>query len=187
MPLTVLFSTMLLIGALSLPTGGNTFRIGMAFAVAGIALSVAAHNMPGSTLTSLSLVCTFGFVLVTVSSTFRDVAFDRRVSLDRLIGAICVYLLLGILWAVGYTMIVIGAPGSFNGIAGSSDGSWQSDWLYFSFVTMTTLGYGDVSPASPLARLLAYMQATVGIFYIATLVAGLVSVYVSDRTPTPDN
>jgi hypothetical protein len=60
-------------------------------------------------------------------------------------------------------------------------GPWDSDWLYFSFVTMTTLGYGDLLPLSGAARLLAYLQAVFGQFYIAILVAGLVSAYISSR------
>jgi len=63
----------------------------------------------------------------------------------------------------------------------SPDRGWDSEWLYFSFVTMTTLGYGDILPVSAAARGLAYMQAIVGQFYIAILVAGLVSAYVSNR------
>ena len=180
---TVLFSVMLLIGALSLPTGGNTYRIGMALAVIAIALNIAAHNLPGELLIGLSLVGTFAFLLVVIVSTLRDVTFSVRISFDRLIGAICVYLLLGLLWAIGYTLVDIASPGSFNGIEHVNDGGWQSTWLYFSFVTMTTLGYGDVSPITPLARLLAYMQATVGLFYIATLVAGLVGAYTSAHGP----
>ena len=183
----VLFTAMLLVGALSLPRTTNTFRLGMALAVASIGLNIASHNMPGASLFGYFLLCTLGFVLVTVVSALRDVAFDRRISFDRLVGGICVYLLLGLLWAIGYTLIEIASPGSFNGIERAVDGSWQSDWLYFSFVTMTTLGYGDISPASPLARLLAYMQATVGLFYIAILVAGLVGAYVSAKGSTQQN
>jgi len=59
---------------------------------------------------------------------------------------------------------------------------WDSNWLYFSFVTMTTLGYGDILPVSATARGLAYMQAIVGQFYIAVLVAGLVGAYVSTKS-----
>ncbi len=184
---TVLFSVMLLIGALSLPAGSNTMRIGMALAVISIVLNIAAHNAPGSSLFGLFMASTFGFLLVAVVSTLRDVAFSTRVSLDRLVGAICVYMLLGLLWAIGYTLVELASPGSFNGIEHASDGSWRSDWLYFSFVTMTTLGYGDISPITPLGRLLAYMQATVGLFYIATLVAGLVGAYASTHGPEDRN
>ena len=58
---------------------------------------------------------------------------------------------------------------------------WDSTWLYFSFVTMSTLGYGDITPVSAIARMLTYMQAVFGLFYIAILVAGLVGAYVSGR------
>ena len=184
---TVLFTAMLLIGALSLPQGTNTFRAGMALAVGSIGLNIASHNIPGASLFGSFLLCTLGFMLVTVVNALRDVAFDQRISFDRLIGGICVYLLLGILWALGYTLVEIASPGSFNGIERAMDGSWQSGWLYFSFVTMTTLGYGDISPITPLARLLAYLQATVGMFYIAILVAGLVGAYVSARGLEQDN
>jgi len=56
-----------------------------------------------------------------------------------------------------------------------------SGWLYFSFITMTTLGYGDVAPVSAFARTLAYLQAIFGQFYIAILVAGLVCAYITAR------
>ena len=55
------------------------------------------------------------------------------------------------------------------------------EWLYFSFVTMTTLGYGDLLPVSATARAMAYMQAVFGQLYVAILVAGLVSAYISAR------
>jgi uncharacterized membrane protein len=72
-------------------------------------------------------------------------------------------------------------PNSLSGIDLSDSKQWDSGWLYFSFVTMTTLGYGDISPVSAVARTLAYMQAVFGQFYIAILVAGLVSAYISRR------
>ena len=61
------------------------------------------------------------------------------------------------------------------------DREWDSEWLYFSFVTMTSLGYGDISPVSAIARALAYLEAVSGQFYIAILVAGLVGAHMSRR------
>jgi hypothetical protein len=63
----------------------------------------------------------------------------------------------------------------------------MQELFYFSFVTMTTLGYGDISPVAPLARSLAYLQAVVGQMYIAILVAGLVSAHVAARTERSDS
>ena len=81
-----------------------------------------------------------------------------------------------------YTLVDAVSPGSFAGFSPMDDFGWDSEWLYFSFVTMTTLGYGDILPVSATARALAYMQAVVGQFYIAVLVAGLVGAYVSTKS-----
>jgi hypothetical protein len=102
-------------------------------------------------------------------------------NVNRLVGAICVFLLLGILWAFAYSMLEIAVPGSFSGLAPGHDPRSDSSWIYFSFVTLTTLGYGDITPESAVARTLAYIQAVVGLFYMAVLVAGLVSAYISEK------
>lgn len=72
-------------------------------------------------------------------------------------------------------------PGSFTGFSETLNQGWSNEWLYFSFVTMTTLGYGDLTPISATARTLAYLQAVFGQFYIAILVAGLVTAYITER------
>jgi uncharacterized membrane protein len=73
------------------------------------------------------------------------------------------------------------SPASFQGLSEPLSQGWSIDWLYFSFVTMTALGYGDITPVSATARTLAYLQAVFGQFYIAIFVAGLVSAYISER------
>jgi voltage-gated potassium channel Kch len=83
------------------------------------------------------------------------------------------------IWAMMYLLIAQALPGSFNGVP-------QAPWLenfptatYFSFVTITTLGYGDILPVSPLARFLVTMEAIVGVFYMAIVVASLIGVRLS--------
>ncbi len=95
--------------------------------------------------------------------------------------------LLGTLWAVAYSLVDAVSPGSFTGFSPHGGQVWDSEWLYFSFVTMTTLGYGDMSPVSATARALAYLQAVFGQFYVAILVAGLVSAYISKRQHETDD
>jgi len=75
-------------------------------------------------------------------------------------------------------------PGAFSPDAGRMVET--SEWLYYSFVTMTTLGYGDIVPISASARALAYGQSIVGQFYIAILVAGLVSAYIASGDKEKD-
>ena len=86
--------------------------------------------------------------------------------------AVCIYLLLAYTWAALYAVMVNLYPGSFQ--LGTDR---QSDLLYFSLVTLTTVGYGDVLPLSGEARMLAALEAVTGVLYIAITVAILVSGY----------
>jgi len=177
----LVFSGLLVIGVCSLRGGGRYFTLGMIFVVGGVVLNILAIQMHSLFFQHGSLLSMIGFLLVAITFTLKQVAFGNDISANRLLGAVCVYLLLGVIGALSYSMIELTMPGSFSGFEAWSDGDWDSEWLYFSFVTMTTLGYGDLLPISATARALAYLQAVFGQFYIAVLVAGLVSAYISHR------
>jgi len=178
---SLIFSLLLVVGVWSLKGGGRFFTVGMAFAIVGVSLNVLAANIDSPTLFYGSFLALFGFLLAAITFTLRQVAVGTSISTNRLVGAICVYLLLGVIWAIAYSLLDVAAPDSFTGFSPQVDRGWDSEWLYFSFVTMTTLGYGDILPVSAMARALAYLQAIFGQFYIAILVAGLVSAYISKR------
>ena len=111
----------------------------------------------------------------------HQVLFTGAIDGNKIVGAICIYMLLGLIWAMLYLFIAEVMPGSFNGV---SHAPWLENFAtatYFSFVTITTLGYGDISPVLPLARFLVFMEAIVGVFYMAILVASLIGVRMSDR------
>jgi len=177
----LLFSTILVIGVGSLKGAGRSFGAGMVFVVAGVLFSILAARLESAFLQFGSLLALIGFLLVAITHTMKQVAVGTDMSRNRLIGAICVYLLLGVIWALAYSVLELAVPGSFAGFEAWSNRGWDSEWLYFSFVTMTTLGYGDLLPISATARVLAYLQAVFGQFYIAILVAGLVSAYIATR------
>ena len=177
----VVFSVMLLIGIWSLRGSGRFFSIGLAFVVAGFVLNIVAINSHITFFHYTAILAVMGFLLVTITFTLRQVVVGTEINANRLVGAICVYLMLGVIWAFAYSLVELAAPGSFGGVAAGQDAGWDSEWLYFSFVTLTTLGYGDILPLSAIARALAYMEAVTGQFYVAILVAGLVSAYISDR------
>jgi hypothetical protein len=183
---SLMFSLLLIIGIWSLKDGGRFFTIGMSFVVAGLILNLLAANVDSGLLFFSSFAAIFGFLLVAVAFTLKQVVLGTDMSANRLVGAVCLYLMLGTIWALSYSLIESVSPGSFAGISLHEGRGWDSDWLYFSFVTMTTLGYGDISPVSGLARVLAYMQAVFGQFYVAILVAGLVSAYISRRQTRQD-
>lgn len=103
------------------------------------------------------------------------VVSDRSVSADTLLGAVCGYLMLGYTWGVAYATLVRVEPRSFAAAHGGAEGwALPGDMFYFSFVTLSTLGYGDILPVDERARSLAMMEAVTGVLYLAVLVARLV-------------
>ncbi len=110
----------------------------------------------------------------------RQVLFSGVVDANRIVGAICIYLLMGLIWTLMYLFIAQAIPAAFNGV---EQLVWYDNFAnvaYYSFVTLTTLGYGDISPVAPIARFLVYMEAVVGVFYMAILVASLIGVGISE-------
>ena len=176
----IVYSILLLTGVWSL-RGGRFYLAGFVFVIAGIALSAIATSIDAPALYYASTLAVFGFLIVAISHALKQVVFGTEMNVNRLVGAICVFLLLGIIWSFAYSILELAVPGSFSGFEPGHDPRSDSSWLYFSFVTLTTLGYGDITPESAMARTFAFMQAVVGQFYIAVLVAGLVSAYISDR------
>ncbi|MEJ2484011.1 MAG: potassium channel family protein, partial [Gemmatimonadota bacterium] len=115
----------------------------------------------------------------------RSVLSAREIDVEVILGALCVYLMLALVWGLAYQIVAIGSPGAFaippallEG-AGNPDRALGSVLYYFSFVTITTLGYGDVQPVLPLARSLAITEALLGQIYLVTLIARLVSMHSS--------
>jgi hypothetical protein len=105
--------------------------------------------------------------------------FAKDVSGDAIFGAVCGYLLLGIVWSLLYSAVETASPGSFavpaSGAATvAAARPDRGDLSYYSFITLATVGYGDVTPLTPLARTLSWIEAITGQFYLAILVAGLV-------------
>ena len=124
------------------------------------------------------------FLVYVTTVVFRHVLGARRVTAETIYGAICVYLLLGIVWAVAYRFLEALSPGSFSGPMGIDfeTGVESPNYAYFSFTTLTTLGYGDITPVSAPARALAILEAVTGPLYITILISQLVSKFVSTRT-----
>jgi len=112
--------------------------------------------------------------------------FERGpVSGSRVQGALAAYLLLGLGWAHSYAIINRLHPQAFT-ITGPQ-ASTPAAWTYFSFITLTTVGYGDIVPAAPVARMLAMGEALTGQLYLAVLVARLVALQVSSGSESTNN
>jgi VanZ family protein len=129
----------------------------------------------------LVTICAFLVLAVAVGINVFGSGNSLR---DRIFGAIVLYLLIGMVWAFAYAVVDLFLPQSF---AGRSDASPDpADWVYFSFVTLTTVGYGDITPVSRMVRSLSILEALVGQLYPAVIIARLVSLeFVSDPESNP--
>lgn len=134
---------------------------------------------------------TFAMILIayTVVLVLKFLFVADRITVDMICASLCVYLLLGVLWAIGYSLLhtydrcAFSFPLKENEVATMQFGGEQTvTALYYSFVTMSTLGYGDIVPRSSLARMAAAMQAIVGQLYLAVLVARLVGLHIVHAT-----
>jgi voltage-gated potassium channel len=127
----------------------------------------------------------FGSAVLIVSSLFHS----RSMTFDSIYGAVCGYLFLGLAWAMSCSMIEAVQPGSYQmsqSLQTEGDHPPQQVLTYYSFVTLTTVGYGDVTPVSPVTRTFAWVEAITGQFYLAIIVAGLVSMLVTKHSqPEP--
>jgi voltage-gated potassium channel len=149
-----------------------------------VLLFVGGHALPGEASALVlfaghlcEVLFLFGASVLIVKSLFSA----RTLTFDSILGAVCGYLFLGLAWAVLYSLIEGFRPGSFEISPKLVTGGELARPLphvltYYSFVTLTTVGYGDISPVSPATRTLAWMEAITGQFYLAVIVAGLVSV-----------
>jgi len=165
------FALVLLTGVLALSEHGLAWRLLMAATLVAIGVLLANWMVPvaepvirGAELVSLLLL-----LLVVLGQTFRAGAVTGH----RIQGGIAGYLLLGLVWAQAYAFVEILHPGSFSGAISAAAG--HRGFAYFSFVTLTTVGYGDIVPVHPAARSLAMLEAVTGPLYIAILLARLVS------------
>lgn len=145
----------------------------VAFAFAGATAAVVSGGEVGTDSTVLINVVLAGVATgAVVIGVVRNAREDLGVTLSTMFGVLCVYLLLGMLFAAVYGAIdAISADGLF---AQQIDADRQ-DFLYFSFTTLTTTGYGDLSAGSGLGRSVAIMEALLGQVYLVTVVAAIVS------------
>jgi hypothetical protein len=128
-----------------------------------------------------SVATTMAVGLTALLVTVRALFTDRGLGADALAGAAFGYLLLAVVWALVYAQVEIAAPGSFS--LPDGEGTVGGQLMYFSLVTLTTLGYGDVTPASPLTRLFAGFEAVQGALYLAIFIGRVLAL--AHMAPTP--
>ena len=126
-------------------------------------------------------ICGACFIAFTIFHILQNIFHEQDVTKDTIAGAAAVYLLFGLMWSFLYGVLEHIEPGSFA-ISEAQTLGERNIFIYYSFVTITTLGYGDIMPVTYIASSLAVMEAVVGQLYLVVLVAWLVGMYVSKKS-----
>jgi len=164
----------------------RSFIIAVVLAIPSfVIISLVDLQDPQSTLAAIvAIAAVMIFVAYVTWVLMRRVFSEGTVTLHVISGAFCIYLLLGFLWTMAYGMVEVVAPGSFR--LSSPDGALDPGRLttdtiatlhYFSFITITTAGYGDVTPVNSVARSLAVLESVTNQIFLAVMVASLVGRY----------
>lgn len=176
------FLSVLIVALWTVRGSRGLFHSGLGALGALVLLTVVSYWLSHAGLRLAQLGALIALLSGITSFAFKHVLFTSGpIDVNRLLGAVSIYLLLGLIWAIVYAGILEFDPNAFNG---DVDGPWLEtipEFVYFSFVSLTTLGYGDISPATPIARFVVYLEAILGQLYLAIMVAGLVGVGISDR------
>jgi voltage-gated potassium channel len=174
---STLLSAVALLVAISDPAAGHriTLRhwlsVGACVALAQIVLFVNSASIVGLTY----LLPVVLLVTATLPVTIRRVLHHRRVTSETVLGALCAYVLIGLLFAFVYLAVDDLRSAPFFAQPGERS---QGEFLYFSFVALTTLGFGDLSPSVGLPQALTVVEALLGSIFLVTLVARLVTLWV---------
>lgn len=181
----IFFAMVLLTGIRAVAKKRSQFIVGLALALISFVASIYNFIIPNSSpmafwCTLFVMVTDIIFLLYTAMIIITDVLTGERVTINAIIGAICVYFLIGIIFTNIYLIIEMVHPESFHFCESSTDeynSPRYSEMLYFSFTTITTLGYGDIYPKATASRIFCSFEAIIGQIYVAVLIAHLVGLY----------
>jgi hypothetical protein len=160
--------------------------ISIALAVAALGLQVAWLSTHRTTLEIIFVAMFAAFCLYTALVILRHVLAPGPVYAETVHAALSIYILLARFWAGAYALVEINLPGAFSLGAPSPNAQVQlegaylfADMLHLSIATLTSTGYGDITPVAPFARSLCQLEQLVGVFYIAVLISRLLGLYQS--------
>lgn len=183
----VFLSATIVVASWTFRASQRSIRTGICFSAIALLLSIIAAVTDSATLGYLSLVAHIVFWSTGVWIAGSQVLAAGRITLNRITGAVCVYMMVAVIFAFLNTPANWLFPGSFTNLTATGLTEELPEFIYYSFVTLNTLGYGDISPVGSLARVLAILEVTFGVFYMAILVASLVSMHISNQPTTGQN
>lgn len=179
----ILLTLVLISAVLAVANRGRTLVIALLLAVPAVFGRWINHFWPGFLPPAVFLVATLVLIAFVVAHLLYFVLRAPRVDTEVLCASISAYVMLGLIWTIAYWLVDLIAPGAFafNTTTGSKESMVGFNAFYFSFVTLSTVGYGDITPVSHFARMLAALEAMTGLLYVAVLIARLVALYSSPK------
>ena len=177
-----LLAVMVFIAALYAALGRGRVTL-VAFLLGTPAIVIHLANVAGHLQTLASASATLGVIfLAFVTVVFVwTVLSDPKVTGDTLAGAIAAYLLVGITYGLAYGLVATWSPGAFRNTIEPGRVIHPGDLIFFSFITLTTVGYGDIIPLDGQARSLVILESVTGIMYPAVLIGRLIGLHISRR------
>jgi voltage-gated potassium channel len=176
---SILLSLVLLSAVVAVADRKDAFFIALLLAIPAIGGRWINHFQPHLVPPAVFLAAGLVLVAFVVMNLLRFVLRAPSVNVEVLCASISAYLMLGLMWTVAYWLVDQLTPGgafAFNTSAGQQSMNGFNAF-YFSFITLSTVGYGDITPVSRIARWLAATEAMTGLLYVAVLIARLVSLY----------
>ena len=178
------FSLVLLAGVVAVADSKRVLVIAIVLAIPAIAGRWINHFRPDLIPPAVFLVAGLILIAFVVGNLLLFVFRAPSVNTEVLCASISAYLMLGLMWTMAYWLVDQLTPGgafSFNTNAGTRSINGFTGF-YFSFITLSTVGYGDITPVSRMARWLAAMEAMTGLLYMTVLIARLVSLYSTPKS-----
>ncbi len=176
----VVFSLLLVAGTVAVWRRSQwAVRGVVAFGLVAVPMRWAALLAPSDALEIWKIATSVAAVGLLTLLVLAKVLGPGTITSYRLQGAVAAYLLLGALWAQAYELVALKIPGAFANASAGGDGA--GPWTYYSFVTLTTMGYGDITPLHPIARSLATAEALTGQLYLAIMISRLVALELQSR------
>jgi len=184
------FFTLILVSSLYILSNYRfTFILGAFFCFSALAFEWTSYFYPIFFVRVVGDLFYLFFLVILIKSICMFIFSKDKVTLDIVYGAACLYFIIGLFFATCYSLIELYIPGSFLGNFGNpviregfySIRTMSETLIYFSFVTLTTLGYGDVTPASTPSQFLAILEAIVGQLFLAIAIGRSVGMYLSQK------
>jgi hypothetical protein len=176
--------SLVLLSAVFTVASRRTLIVALLLAIPAVAGEWINHFQPHLVPPPIFLVAGLLLVAFVVVNLLRFVLRAPSVNAEVLCASISAYLMLGLIWTMAYWLVDQLTPGrafSFNTNAGRQSMNGFNAF-YFSFITLSTVGYGDITPLSRIARWLAAMEAMTGLLYVAVLIARLISLYSTPKS-----